>query len=176
MGASNNSNESFSVMLAASQRRLLGYIMSLVPSLPDAEDILQDTNARLVIKQAESEGVENFDAWACRFAHYEVLNYRKRSTRDRHVFYADESLLDVLATEAQQNLQLSDEMISVLELCEEKLVLADRKMLSQRYRDGTTIQQLSSQSGRSEAAVRQSLYKTRQEMLKCIKRQLDKSQ
>ena len=176
MGTGKHTNEAFATELAASQRRLLGYIMTLVPSFADAEDILQNTNARIVSKADEFDKVDNFAAWACRFAQFEVLNFRKRQARDRHIFYADEALLDTLASEAQQRYFESDAVISALEYCEEKLASDDRKLLSQRYREGCTIRQLSTQTGRGEAALRQALYKIRRALLKCIKRQLNSSQ
>ena len=173
MGTGKKTSEPFATVLAASQRRLLGYIMSLVPNLADAEDVLQDTNARLVSKADEYDGVDNFAAWACRFAHFEVLNYRKRRARDRHIFYADDALLDTLASEAEGRYFESDTAISALEYCEEKLTAGDRKLLSQRYHEGCTIEQLSSETGRGEGALRQALYKTRKALLACIKRKMN---
>ncbi len=168
-----HTSEAFAIELAASQRRLMGYIMALVPSFTDAEDILQNTNARIVSKADEYSKVDNFGAWACRFAQFEVLNYRKRQARDRHIFYADDALFDTLASEAQQRYFESDAMISALEYCEEQLATKDRKLLSQRYREGRTIRQISSQTGRGEAALRQALYKTRCALLRCIKRKVN---
>lgn len=176
MDTSKPTNEALATELAASQRRLLGYIMSLVPSLADAEDILQNTNARIVSKADEYDAVDNFAAWACRFAQFEVLNYRRRKSRDRHVFYADDALLETLSTESEQSFFESDVVISALDYCEDKLSTADRKLLSQRYRQGCTIRTLAEETGRGEGALRQALFKIRRALLECIQRRLKLSQ
>lgn len=164
-------NTSLAADLAAAQRRLLGYIMTLAPNLSDAEDILQNTNARIVSKAEEYNKVQNFAAWAYEFARYEVLNYRKRRARDPHVFYADDSLVDVLASEAQSQYYSSDKL-SALQNCEQKLATEDRKLLAQRYEHGRSVRDIASQAGRTEAALRQSLYRIRRALLRCIERQI----
>ena len=55
-------NEAFAMELMASQRQPLGYIITPVPSFTDAEDILQNTDDRIVRKADEYDKVDCFGA------------------------------------------------------------------------------------------------------------------
>ena len=50
------------------QRKLFGYILTLVPSRADAEDILQETSLTICEKFSDFESGTNFYSWACQIA------------------------------------------------------------------------------------------------------------
>ena len=91
--------EQFVQQLTACQTMLYAYILMLLPSHDDADDVLQETNLVLWRKADEFVDGTEFGAWACRVAHFQVRAWLRDAQRDRHVF--DPELLGSLAGEAE---------------------------------------------------------------------------
>ena len=165
------SGDEFLTQLFEAQRRLYAYILTLVPNLADADDVLQETNVVLLRKRDEFTPGTHFAAWACRVAYYEVCTFYKHQQRDRHEF-ADESLLEKLAEEAQPQAEGQERMLRALNVCWEKLAQQDQQLLNLRYRSDASADQIAAQTGRTAGAVRQVLYRIRKDLLACIHRRL----
>jgi len=65
-------------LFLASERRIHGFLLVLVPHWADVDDLLQDTAAVLWRKFDEFEPDCDFIAWALSIARFQVLNYRKK--------------------------------------------------------------------------------------------------
>src|SRR5262245_8265994 len=78
--------EQFLQLFLANERRIYAFILALVPVWSDADDLLQETSAVLWRKLDEFQPGSDFVAWALKIARFEVLNYRKRQSRDRGLF------------------------------------------------------------------------------------------
>ena len=68
------------------QRKLFGYILTLVPSRSDAEDILQETSLTICEKFADFETGTNFYSWACQIAYWKVRAARKKFATSKVIF------------------------------------------------------------------------------------------
>ena len=75
----------FETLIETHQSALRGFILSLVADCSAAEDILQETNLVAWRKAADFESGSNFRAWAFRIAHFQILSYRQKVSRDRLV-------------------------------------------------------------------------------------------
>src|SRR3954467_5741619 len=73
--------ERFMRLFLAHQRRFYGLILSLVPNVTDADDLLQETAALMWQKFAEFRPGTDFAAWGLRFARNLVSNHRKKTRR-----------------------------------------------------------------------------------------------
>ena len=162
----------FVTQLVQAQRRLYAYILTLVPSLPDADDVLQETNTVLLRKQQEFQPGTHFAAWACRVAYYEVCAHYKRQRRDLLCLPFDERLLERLATAADERYDQQERTLSALEHCLESLSDEDRRLVTLRYRQDSSADQLAEVTGRTPGAVRQVLYRIRKSLLDCVQRRL----
>jgi RNA polymerase sigma-70 factor (ECF subfamily) len=170
--------DAFSSRLVAVQRRLYSYILTLVPSLTDADDILQETNAVLLRKRNEFEPNTEFGAWACRVAYFEVLSYRRRKQRQRaRMLISDEQLLDRLSEEATER-YADDESVPIakLERCMGKLSPLYQELLGLRYRQNQSSEQIAADMGRSASAIRQLLYRIRTQLLTCLRHEQQKEE
>ena len=163
-------NEPFVHDLIAAQARLYAYILSLVLNRDAADEVLQNTNVVLCRKADEYDRIENFAAWACRVAHFEVLTYRKRLGRDSLIFDAD--LLDVLSREAGPATENVAATQRALADCLDELPSARRELVLERYRPGGSVQELANKVSRPAASVSQTLYRIREMLLECIQRRL----
>jgi len=164
------SDEDFIRELTASQGKLLAFILTLLPEVNGASDVLQETHIEMWRKRAEFVEGTHFVAWACQVARYKVLEYRRSLARERLVF--DEQLLSQLAKDAGEHAEQSLERIGLLESCLAKLSPRQRALIGERYTLGRSIRQISERLGRSASALAVALFRIRQSLLDCIERQL----
>jgi RNA polymerase sigma-70 factor, ECF subfamily len=162
--------EPFLVLVTRAQRVLHAFILKLVPRLPDADDILQQTNLVLWSKQAEFTPGTDFRAWAFRIARYQVMAHRKRQSLDRLVF--GEELIDRLACRAETRDDILDAKRELLIDCFQKLSDLQRRLLADRYADQLSGREIADKTGSKVDSVFQVLHRARQTLLECIERGL----
>src|SRR5207249_4301644 len=127
-------------LLLQHQNDMLRYILPLVGSLDDAEDVLQETALALWRKFEQYDPRRPFLPWARHFAHNEVLmHHRKR----RSYTFLTEELIQTLAERRTEREERAQQDRNTLQNCIEKLPEADRLLLNRRYAErGMTIQAL----------------------------------
>jgi RNA polymerase sigma-70 factor (ECF subfamily) len=162
--------EEFVQLFTRTQRRLYLFILSQVPNVQDAEEILQEANCVMLAKHAHFAPGSNFVAWASQVAMYEILKYRKRAGRNR-LRFSDE-FLQAVAEEAPHTMDNVEERRRALEQCLDKLRPGDRLIIEERYRPGTRGRDLAEELGRPANSLYQSLGRIRRTLLECIERQL----
>jgi RNA polymerase sigma-70 factor, ECF subfamily len=165
------SSEAFVELLTMEQQGLFAYIMMQVPNIADANDVLQETNLVLWRKQEEFRVGAPFGPWARSIAHYQVLAFSKRRSRDRLRF--GEPLLTQLAQESMvyeaRSINLEQ---TALGQCTEELELLKQKLLQMRYSDSLSIVEIAAKTGQSSGAVSDALYRIRIQLAKCIENRL----
>jgi RNA polymerase sigma-70 factor (ECF subfamily) len=155
--------------LSEHQSRLYACILSLLADPHAANDVLQDTNVVIWRKAAEYVEGTSFWAWVHRIAHFEVLAYRKRRQRDRHIF--DDRLLASIAAEVARHGETMDSDLAALYRCMDKLSQLDQELVRGRYTPGGSVKRLADLWGKSAGAISQALYCIRAELAECIERE-----
>jgi len=120
-------------------------------------------------KADEFQPGTNFDAWATKVAYWQVKAYVRDRGRDRHVF--SEEVVTQLAERAEEATDV-DTTVRLLQRCLETLRGADRELIALRYGNGFSVRQLSSHLGKSPAAVKGALLRTRRALRACVERRL----
>lgn len=159
-------NNEFLDLFTGSQLRLYRYIVALVGSQVDAEDILQNVNLILLRKCDQFEPGTNFLSWSTGIAHFEVLKYR--TARKRTVHELSESTLAVLAAEALRHTTTLDQRNAALPGCLEKLPSSDRELVNSHYFHGLSWETIAERIGRTSSSVRHSICRIRHELKRCI--------
>ncbi|MBI1372177.1 MAG: sigma-70 family RNA polymerase sigma factor [Phycisphaera sp.] len=152
------------------QRRLYAYILVQVRDPHVADDVLQQTNTVLWEKMDQFTPGTNFNAWACRIAHFQVLAIRKTQGRERQRF--SDTLLDKLAATAERRDPVFEDRRRALLGCLGKLSKDDRELVSERYFGDTRIDAIAESTQRSSGAIRQALYRIRGILHACIEQTL----
>lgn len=160
----------FARLLAANERRLSAYILTLVPNLSDAEEISQETHVRLWEERYKYDKVENFTAWAIRVAYFEVLTWRKRQQRQRLVF--DDRLLDELSKGFSGHAEEFDARHDALLRCLSELSEKSRSLLSRVYSNGEKIADIAAADSRSAAAIYKVVQRLRLMLRNCIEQRI----
>ena len=160
----------FSDCLVAAQSRLYSYIFTLLPWSDQANDVLQETNLVLWREADEFASKDNFLAWACRVAYFQVLTYRKKTQRDRMVF--GEAFLEGLARQTVPGDDNAEEEGLLLHDCLKELPVRERALIQKRYDAGNSVKAIAVELDETPNAVAVNLFRIRQSLLKCVQDKL----
>ena len=163
-------SEEFVQLFTQTQRRLYLYILAQVPSVSDAEEILQNTNLVIWSKCDRFTLGTSFFAWASQIATFEVLKHRQRFSRDKLQFNDD--FVQSVASEVEEYSADLELRRRALESCLKKLRPADRELIHRRYQPGESGKELARDLDRPANSVYQSLGRIRRQLLDCINRRL----
>jgi len=166
----NQQTPRFVRLLTRHERRVYAYILAMVTDWNDADEILQETNVRLWEQFEDYREGEDFGAWACTIAHYQVLTFRKQRGREARRF--SQQLLDTLADEAAPVLKEADARHQALARCMDTLTDRSRDLLRRVYEGSSTIKQIAAELGRPADAVYKSLQRIRHTLHECIEKTL----
>jgi RNA polymerase sigma-70 factor (ECF subfamily) len=162
--------ERFARLLATCQRRVFLYVLGLLHNAADAEEVLQETNLVLWRKFDQYQPGTNFDHWACRIAHYEVLKFREKQARGERLF--SNEFVERLAQQTERDWDALDARRAALAVCLGKLSEKDRQLVIQRYQERASTRSVATALGRSIQGTRRSLHRIRMALLACIERTL----
>lgn len=157
-------------LLGLHERRLRGFILSLVPNWADADDIAQEVRIRLWEQFGEYDSTKDFGAWARTIAYYQVLTHRERQSRHRSLISSQ-----FVETVAAEVAAISDELDAeqrALADCFEKLPEPKRNLLLRYYSGDRTTRQLAAELGRSFDATRQAVLRARLALRDCVEETL----
>ncbi len=160
------SAEDFVRLLTKNERRVRAFIYGLVPNPEGVDEIMQEVSVVLWKKFDQYEKGTEFIRWAYVVARYEVLMFRRKKARDRHVF--DENLLEILADEyVEVEEELSRER-RALDICMAELGETERKLLLTAYAQGQKINKLAEDRGTTPMSLYKKLNRLRKKLLGCI--------
>ncbi len=146
--------------------RLRAYLRQLLPTRFDVDEVLQNTSLVLWNKFDQFDPDTNFYHWACVVAKFEVLRYRRKMARDRHVF--SEDLLSLLTEEYEEEESRLELMKVALKRCFAKLPAKQQELLNQVYLERDQINTVAEREGFSPTALYKRLARIRQTLKTCI--------
>jgi RNA polymerase sigma-70 factor, ECF subfamily len=156
----------FSRLLVANQRRIHGFILSLVHDRTAASDILQDVSVLLWEKFERFELGTDFAAWGMSVARLTILNWRRK--QKRLPLTLDDQQFAMLADEAVAVSCEYEERRVALGRCVDGLSDENRDLLVSRYEMDQPVSGIAKQLGRSRVAVYKRLNRVRALLLDCI--------
>jgi RNA polymerase sigma-70 factor (ECF subfamily) len=159
-------NLDFAALFVRSQRRIYGFILTLVPNCNDADEIFQETSLILWKKAEEYDARRDFVPWACGIAQNVVRNFRTKQARESCVFGDD--LVAQIAEVRESRGDWLDEKLSALSACMERLSDAQRAMLRDFYGERTSASEMAAQLQIAENALYQRLHRIRRRLLDCV--------
>jgi len=165
MKMQDNSAELVQLMMK-NQRKIFAYIMTLVPSRSDAEDILQEASLTICEKFSEFKIGTNFYSWACQIAYWKVRAARKKFATSKVVF--NEEVLEVIS---QTRVELEEELDyrhGALSRCLQKLNERDRRMVLVRYESSHNVKAAAQACGRTIQGAYKALTRIRKNLYDCV--------
>ncbi|MEM7012916.1 MAG: sigma-70 family RNA polymerase sigma factor [Verrucomicrobiota bacterium] len=159
-------HDQFLRLYVENEESLRGFVRSLVPTLEDAREVMQQTAAVLWRKFDDLDSPENFRRWAFGVARFEALAFRRDKARDRHVF--GDELMSLLEEEAAAAGEESRSEERALEHCLQKLPKGQRGLVESAYAPGARIDEIAKQLGRTPMSLYKSLHRIRMALADCI--------
>lgn len=152
--------------LKSAQAMLHAFIVTLIGNLPDADDILQETNFRIFKESGDFDGSKSFASWARSIAFYEVKSWRQRQRRERLVF--DNDVLETVAEEDRAQTKNLEARYVRLDGCLEKLPKEWRQIVNARYYQNRSVQEIADRLRKTPNAVSLVLMRARAALAECI--------
>jgi RNA polymerase sigma-70 factor (ECF subfamily) len=166
-----NATEEVQLLFVRHENSVRAFVRALQPSLPDADDVMQETFLTVSRKASTFEPGTNFVAWACGIARLKVLeSFRQRKRAD----VLSEAAISALAEDAPSSQALS-ESEDALEVCLERLTPKIRDLLWRRYSRRQSSDEMAEAAGMTSTAVRVALSKARVALRDCVKFQLQQA-
>lgn len=162
--------EEFARLFARHARQIYAFIMTLVFSHHDAEEVFQNTNVVLWNKFAEFRPGSSFFAWASRIAYFEVLSLMKQ----RRVHLLSGEAIDALAVEATALSDQSTARMDALSECLSRLTTADREIIQDRYFYQRPPKQIAQLQSRSLDSIYRALSRIHNLLLNCVERTMSR--
>lgn len=149
-----------------SQPSLYAYILGMTHRTADADDVLQEVNLALWRKREQYDPRFDFVPWAIGFARIEVSSHRKKHSKKGLVLSDD--VLDVLAVEWPKFAPLQEQRLAALTDCLKKLAEPEHTMITEFYRAGASVKELSTRHDRPESTVYKILTRARKALRQCV--------
>jgi RNA polymerase sigma-70 factor (ECF subfamily) len=172
--AEREKHDRFLRLYVENEESLNGFVRSLVFTLDDAREVMQDTAVVLWRKFEELDSPEDFRRWAFGVARFQALAYRRDRARDRHVFSDD--LISMLEKEAAEAGEKSSQEELALQECLTKLPSKHRKLVQAVYMGRERIDKIADKAGRTPMSLYKSLHRIRMSLADCINKHLSQHQ
>lgn len=160
----------FVMLFARHERDLYRYVLTLLPSPADAEDVVQEAAAALWQNFRSFDPARPFLPWACRFAYHQVMNFRRRQKTHRRMF--SDAAIEALAVEWPEHAEGADSRREALDGCLGKLHATDRDLVRLRYASEEEVAVLADRTGQTANALYKALQRIRKNLMDCVARTL----
>ena len=150
----------------AEQRRLFGYIVTLLPNFDDAEDAFQETCLRIWAKSAQYDPNRDFLAWACGFAKNVVREIRQKKYRG-HALLSERAMEDLAETRFRAAATL-EVWQSKLSECLDRLPQPQRELIAQCYAGNEAIEAVAEHIHTTRDALYMRLMRIRRRLADCL--------
>jgi len=152
------------------ERRILAYLVTVLGSASEAEDVMQQTCVVLWTKFDEFEAGSDFAAWAIRTAYLTARNHLRAKSRSRVRF--SQAMFEAAAERAATRHAEADAVHDALGACLEKLPAEDREIIRHRYELDASVQAMAGQFNKSVHAVYRALARVHGALLRCVNTRL----
>lgn len=163
--------DAFARLFAKHDRWLYSYLVTLLGTTAQAEEVFQEVCVILWREYEKFELGTDFVKWVAVVAHNQVRKFRRQ--RKQVGFQLSDMTFDLLAAEAVERVDLFDYRRDALRRCLTKLSSADRSLVQECYQDHkVNFKATAHKLGRPENTVYKAMNRIRRVLFECINRTL----
>ena len=155
----------------SAQAAVSNYIHALVRNPSDAKDVLQETALVLFRRFEEYDTSRPFMGWALGVARLQALGHHRDQGRSLVIF--DDEVLDGITQNWCTSAQTSSERAIFLETCLERLPPRAKQLVTLRYHEELTAEEIAKRLGAQGAAIRVALQRIREQLHACVTKGLE---
>jgi RNA polymerase sigma-70 factor (ECF subfamily) len=163
-------HDAFLRLFTAHETAVRAFVRSLVPTLNDANDVMQEVAIVLWRRFDDYDVGQDFRGWAFGVAKMKILSWQRDRARDKHVFGVE--VTDLLANHTGHDADRLEAQREALRLCLGKLPAEQRRLVDEAYAPGIRINELARALGQSLASVYKRLHRIRLALVECTRGQL----
>jgi RNA polymerase sigma-70 factor (ECF subfamily) len=163
---SSHSHDAFAELFVLNQRRIYGYIATLLANSSDVEEVFQQTSLSLWRKWTTFDPAGDFTRWACGIAHNHVRNFVR--LHRHHNVYLSQGMLDDLAEVHLSQEPQFDQRGQALNDCLEQLPAKQRELVERCYRGTEPMKSIADKLRIAPSALYMKLHRLRQVLLHCV--------
>lgn len=163
-----NQERQFTTLLTTHRRQLYAFIYSLLADHADAEDVYQRCSMIMWSKFDQFDSTCDFLPWAMGIAFYEVKNFQRVSSRDRHCF-SEQLLNQLFERMATSNHNHNSQMLS-LEKCLKSLRKKDLWLVEQVYWERRKCDSVAQEMELKISAIYDRVARIRSQLRQCVLR------
>ena len=164
--------DAFDPIIRAFENELRAWAIAHCPPGGDADDVAQRTFIEIYRRISEYRAGTDFRAWLFTVARFQLRAEVTRIQRvaDYHQRFAPLALSNELARRAETVSVEPDQRLQRLKKCVEKLDVAQRQVLSQRYEESIPLDEIARRANRSVGAIKKQLFLLRAKLMECVQR------
>lgn len=149
-------------LLVSHQSLIRAYIISLLPGLSEAEDVIQNTNQILWEKRANFTLGTNFKAWALTTARFQAMALQQKLYRERRQ-PLDDDVMNLLAERAAETTEVDElnHQLNDLNDCISQLQVREQELILHRYWKKSPLAEYAKKTGQTVGAIKVALYRIR---------------
>ncbi|MFG0289071.1 MAG: sigma-70 family RNA polymerase sigma factor [Rhodopirellula sp. JB044] len=147
--------------------RIRGFILSLLPNMSRADDVMQETFLTVSAKADDYERDSNFVAWACTIARYKVLEECNRKHANS-LMLSPEVIEAVCVSHEPASSDDEEARMAALKCCMDSLSPHTRKAVELRYSRAHSAGEIAKLLGWSTDSVYVVLSRARTALQKCV--------
>ena len=159
-------HDDFLRLLLKSEREILRYVLAIVPHVPDAQEIVQETAIALWKQIDRYDPSLPFTPWACRFAANKAKEHLRK--QGRWSGFLNEEVASTLLARREEIRPELDRRMEPLRDCLSELPSRNRSLIEKYYFDQVTVEEISQGVGRSAEAIYKSLQRIRATLMDCV--------
>jgi RNA polymerase sigma-70 factor (ECF subfamily) len=162
------SDPEFISELTGHQEVMHAFLISLLPGVPDVDDILQRTNLVLWEKRAQFAPGSNFKSWALAVAYWEARAWMTERKRGDWLVIDGELARQIISRIEAQPHQSANAAVSALRICLAKLRDDDRLLVLSHHQHDKSLAECARIFKRSPESLSVSLVRIRAALRRCV--------
>lgn len=162
-------HERFMRLFLQHEPEILRSVLSVVPQLTDARDIVQETAVALWKRFDTYDPERSFAAWACGYARIETLRFLRRSHQRAQL--SAQAALALMRSEQARAAEVEPREQHLAE-CLGALPNEHRRLVTDYYFEEKSVDALAGEHRRTIEAIYKLLQRIRQALLKCMERKM----
>jgi RNA polymerase sigma-70 factor, ECF subfamily len=135
----NEKNEQFLSLFMRNQKRIYGFIASMVPNAVDSDDLMQETMMVMWHHFDDFQLGTDFAAWGMAIARRKIMKYR--TSRMGKLMFSEEAVQNIMECDKNLGSKTNDYM-TALQQCLNKLEARDRQVIRMRYEEETSTRKM----------------------------------
>ena len=162
------SDPAFISELTGHQEVMHAFLISLLPGVPDVDDILQRTNLVLWEKRTQFAAGTSFKSWALAVTYWEARAWMTERKRGDWLVIDDDLAQQIVSRIEAQPHQAANNADSALRACLAKLRDDDRLLVLSHHQHDKSLQECGRIFKRSPESLSVSLVRIRAALRRCI--------